>query len=429
MKNGNSAMAQTEVDLQSLAMQLSEIGNDTSRGRHTQVVSQGRRNNAEEEFWCVQCDETMPQVCPQHGAPTIISDTPIQKRAKMTLPQLLYFKKSNVSSDFLGVWAKDPIKVGCRFGPLEGIILKRLTTEADSLSPLLWKVFQNGKVRHFIDAKDEDTSNWMMYVKRARKLEEQNLSAHQTNGQIYFTTKREIKSGEELLFWYSKDYATMSGATLLPEDSFKCHLCGRQFSYRQELDGHMRYRHPSMSERKFKCEVCSQAFTTSTKLNLHSVKHTGDKRYPCKICHKSFTDGSNLRRHTRIHSGEKKYQCSICGMSFRQKAHLVTHTLIHTGEKKLKCQYCGKMFARKSDIKQHMVLHSQEKQHACSICTRSFIRSQHLKNHMLTHTKERNFVCTFCKKTYQTSTHLQRHSKTCRSKLATSTGKRDRQAT
>ncbi|XP_071823744.1 uncharacterized protein [Apostichopus japonicus] len=402
--------APNDVDLQSLAMHLSEIRNNEARISEYQVETQDATN---QEYYCVQCDESMPQACPQHGPPRIITDNPIQKRAQITLPSCLYLKKSKVSKKFFGVWAKEILKVGCRFGPLEGTCLKKLPPEVDSLSPLLWKIFQNSKVKHYLCVKDEDVSNWMMYVKRARKLEEQNLAAHQINGNIYFTSKRDIQVGEELLLWYNKDYAKMCGATRIPEDSFKCNLCGRQFSYRQELDGHIQYRHPSPSERNFICKICSKAFKTSTKLKVHSFKHSGDKPFPCKVCQKSFTDNSNLRRHARIHSGEKKFECGVCGMLFRQKAHLVTHTVTHTGEKKLKCQYCGKTYGRKADLWQHLMFHSQEKKHTCSVCSRSFLRSQHLKNHMVTHTKERNYSCSYCKKTYQTTTHLQRHENSC----------------
>lgn len=413
----SSGNAPSDVDLQSLAMQISEIRNSESRiNTEYQLESQ---DGASEENYCIQCDKPMSQVCPQHGPPRIIADTVIQKRAQITLPSCLCLKKSNVSKNFMGVWARETLKVGCRFGPLEGMHLKKLPPEVDSLSPLLWKVFQHGKVKHYIDVKNEDVSNWMMYVKRARKLEEQNLSAHQINGKVYFTSRRDIQVGEELLLWYNKEYAKLCGATLIPEDSFKCNLCGRQFSYQQELEGHVKYRHPSPSERNFICKVCSKAFKTSTKLKVHSLKHSGDRPFPCKICHKSFTDNSNLRRHARIHSGEKKFECSLCGMLFRQKAHLVTHTVTHTGEKKLKCQYCGKSYSRKADLWQHLMYHSQDKKHTCSVCSRSFLRSQHLKNHMVTHTKQQNHSCSYCKKTYQTLAHLQRHETSCSKRYGT----------
>ena len=48
---------------------------------------------------------------------------------------------------------------------------------------------------------------WLPYIRAARNEEEQNMEAYTKNGQIYYRALRIIRSGEELLVWYSKDFA------------------------------------------------------------------------------------------------------------------------------------------------------------------------------------------------------------------------------
>ena len=62
-----------------------------------------------------------------------------------------------------------------------------------------------------LDCRDENHSNWLMFVKRARSSREQNLMVYQESLHIYFITIRDIGAGEELLYWYGRDYAVMLG--------------------------------------------------------------------------------------------------------------------------------------------------------------------------------------------------------------------------
>lgn len=51
------------------------------------------------------------------------------------------------------------------------------------------------------------TSNWMRFVNCARNEDEQNLTAFQFVGEIYYKTLRPVTRGEELLVWYGEEYA------------------------------------------------------------------------------------------------------------------------------------------------------------------------------------------------------------------------------
>ena len=73
------------------------------------------------------------------------------------------------------------------------------------------QLFESGKAWQVLDCRDETTSNWLMFVKRARWSQEQNVVVYQHGADIYFVTRRDVQEGEELLYWYSSDYAELLG--------------------------------------------------------------------------------------------------------------------------------------------------------------------------------------------------------------------------
>ncbi|MEQ2177572.1 hypothetical protein GOODEAATRI_004910 [Goodea atripinnis] len=64
-----------------------------------------------------------------------------------------------------------------------------------------------GHLHHILDGLDEQQSNWMRYVNPARTVEEQNLVACQTGLDIFFYTIKPLQPGQELLVWYSSEFA------------------------------------------------------------------------------------------------------------------------------------------------------------------------------------------------------------------------------
>ncbi|CAH1250998.1 PRDM4 [Branchiostoma lanceolatum] len=366
------------------------------------------------DFWCVTCEKAFPTVCNLHGVPTVVQDTPIESHARMTLPRDLALQPSNITTSGTGVFTRTAIQARTQFGPLQGKIVKKSDVESESDWTNMWEIFRDERSSHFIDARDENEANWMMFVKRARTSLEQNLVAHQCGGDIFFTSSKDIAEGEELLMWFAGNYAKLTGVTSKPEQSYKCCSCDRQFADLGALGRHTKYAHPDMSGRKWKCELCERAFTSSSKLQVHIMVHTKLKPHKCNYCEKTFTDPSNLRTHLTIHTGVKKHACSVCNKTFRQKAHLLSHMVTHTGEKKMKCQFCDKMFSRQSDVKQHMYMHTRDREVKCTECGKIFWRLQHLKKHMKSHTGERNFPCDRCSKAFFTKYHLNRHKKACK---------------
>ncbi|XP_037244184.1 PR domain zinc finger protein 4 isoform X3 [Falco rusticolus] len=338
--------------------------------------------------------------------------------------------KENMATLFtICVWTRETIPVRTCFGPLIGQQSHSLEVAdwTDKAASHIWKIYHNGVLEFCVITTDENECNWMMFVRKARNREEQNLVAYPHDGKIYFCTSRDIPPEHELLFYYSRDYARQLGVPEHP-DMHICH-CGKECAsyadFKAHLSSHIHSHLPSQGhssshgpghgkERKWKCSMCPQAFISPSKLHVHFMGHMGMKPHKCDFCSKAFSDPSNLRTHLKIHTGQKNYRCTLCDKSFTQKAHLESHMVIHTGEKNLKCDYCEKLFMRRQDLKQHVLTHTQERQIKCPKCDKLFLRTNHLKKHLNSHEGKRDYVCEKCSKAYLTKYHLTRHLKICK---------------
>ncbi|XP_073506330.1 PR domain zinc finger protein 4 [Phyllobates terribilis] len=382
-------------------------------------------------IWCTLCNRAYPADCPEHGPVTFIPDSPIESRARLSLPKQLMLRQSLTGAD-VGVWTQDSISVRTCFGPLIGQESQSLEVAGwtDKSANHIWKIYSNNVMEFCVITTDENECNWMMFVRKARNPDEQNLVAYPHDGKIYFYTTRDIPAQEELLFYYSRDYAQQMGLPEQPE-VLLCH-CGKEClsyaEFKSHLSSHIGGHLPGESlssedtgqavtpskERKWKCTVCPRSFSSSTKLNVHYMGHMGMKPHKCEFCSKAFSDPSNLRTHLRIHTGQKNHHCVLCGKSFTQKAHVASHMVTHTGEKNFKCDFCDKMFMRRQDLKQHILTHTRERPLKCPKCDKHFCRTNHLKKHLNSHEGKRDYVCEKCSKAFLTKYHLTRHLKICK---------------
>ncbi|XP_043944508.1 PR domain zinc finger protein 4 [Protopterus annectens] len=374
-------------------------------------------------IWCILCDRAYPSDCPEHGPVTIIPDSPIESRARLSLPKVLIIKHSVTGAE-TGVRAREPIPPRTCFGPLIGEQVRVADSAewSDISQNHLWKVYNNGELEFVIVTTDENECNWMMFVHKARHVEEQNLVAYPQNGKIFFCTSKEIPVDQELLFYYSRDYARQLGVLDNPGMRICDHgkECSSFTEFKSHVSSHAQNQLPSVvsdskqKERQWMCSMCPRAFTSSFKLNIHLMGHMGMKPHKCEFCSKAFSDPSNLRAHLKIHTGQKNFKCSVCEKSFTQKAHVASHMDIHTGVKNLKCDYCDKMFVRRQDLRQHTLTHTQERQIVCPKCKKLFWKTSHLKKHLNSHEGKRDYVCEKCSKAYLTKYHLTRHLKICK---------------
>lgn len=69
----------------------------------------------------------------------------------------------------------------------------------------------------YLDATDEDASNWMMFVRPAQSDSEMNMRAYESNGDVYFVTTKCLQNNQELRVGYAPQYAERYGLPQLPK--------------------------------------------------------------------------------------------------------------------------------------------------------------------------------------------------------------------
>ncbi|XP_016008459.2 PR domain zinc finger protein 14 [Rousettus aegyptiacus] len=289
-----------------------------------------------------------------------------------------------------GVFCCSLIAKGVRFGPFQGKVVNASEVKAYGDNSLMWEIFEDGFLSHFIDGKG-GAGNWMSYVNCARFPREQNLVAVQCQGQIFYESCKEIYQYQELLVWYGDCYekfldipvslqVTEQGkwASRLFEESsegYRCERCGKVFTYRYYRDKHLRYTPcVDMGDRKFPCSLCKRSFEKRDRLRIH-VLHVHEKHRPhkCSTCGKCFSQSSSLNKHMRVHSGDRPYQCVYCTKKFTASSILRTHIRQHSGEKPFKCKHCGKSFASHAAHDSHVRRsHKEDEACSCSACGKAF---------------------------------------------------------
>ncbi|KAL5016051.1 hypothetical protein ScPMuIL_005640 [Solemya velum] len=111
------------------------------------------------------------------------------------------------------------------------------------------KIFGEDGKGSKLELADENTCNWMMFVRPAKSYSEQNLIAYQYRGKIYYSSIKPIPINTELRVWYAGNYAKLLKKKLLPKvitatvevegaEGWKCSICRENFSEFEALENH-----------------------------------------------------------------------------------------------------------------------------------------------------------------------------------------------
>ncbi|XP_047221386.1 uncharacterized protein LOC124868314 isoform X2 [Girardinichthys multiradiatus] len=156
-----------------------------------------------------------------HGGPS---------RAVLSLPACLSLRTNGASSveeqGEMKVYAKCQLQQGVLFGPFLGEVCK-----GQMLSNLryAWAI-RDDSAFTYVDASDENKSNWMRYVSYTSNEDEHNLVVFQFYRHIYYKVCQSISEGAELKVWIGKDYASLLGLGM--SDNAKCEIGDKETALR-----------------------------------------------------------------------------------------------------------------------------------------------------------------------------------------------------
>lgn len=223
----------------------------------------------------------------------------------------------------------------------------------------------------------------------------------------------------------------------LNNEAFKCDVCGKIKTSRNELRIHMENTHPPSETLQFHCDICGKGFPRPYTLAAHRKNHVPFEERPhrCSVCPKRFTTTSNLHIHFKTqHTKEVTKFCEVCGRGFCTKnqldIHHKTHTetkatqqcdicgkhvfgivghkkRVHTPVEKVNCELCGRLYLKPNQRDHMKKFHSGEK-FQCHICDRVFTLQRVLQDHINTHLGVKK-DCYFCPHQATASGNLVKH--------------------
>lgn len=135
-------------------------------------------------------------------------------RARQTLPS--EFAIIDEDTGGTNVMCVKDIKAKTRFGPLMAPIISSSPLQSDNnvvnnqnLTEL--EIISKEGLRTKLDLTNENQCNWLCLIGLATSKHEQNCMMYQLANDIYYTTMRDLRPGEQLKAWYAAGYARKLG--------------------------------------------------------------------------------------------------------------------------------------------------------------------------------------------------------------------------
>ena len=202
------------------------------------------------------------------------------------------------------------------------------------------------------------------------------------------------------------------GQSSTPTKDFKCHICDRVFTRKDNLKRHFKIHEDTF----IKCSICPRLFNNQHDMEEHKLKHSS---VLCSACGASFKKNCHLLEHQfTVHKVEGKthhnFVCQIsgCGKKFVRQAFLQSHMNVHINVKPYRCARCQNPFASQYACMRHERTCSTKSQITCKKCKRSFTSKDCLRVHIDSVHEKKLFPCT-CGKLFVWRSGLSRHKASC----------------
>lgn len=418
-------------------------------------------------LWCEECNSSNPSVCLKHGPLHPVPNRPVLSKARASLPQILYIDR------FLGgVFSKRRIPKRTQFGPLEGPLVHQSKLQNTYIHLKLCLLDTEKEAEKpddmWYELSDEDSCNWMMFVRPAQNHLEQNMVAYQYGPEIFFTTIKNIQPKEELKVWYAASYAEFANQKIHSvteeerkalrelERNWPCYECNKRFVSSEQLQHHLnmhddklttftrprgrgrgrgkkRYgKRPGRSTKFMRFDPEGDTTEKTTGMLELSEKQEneeelGEVQNGLKTTEQETEPGTELEGELASAvevpvqesaapsaNSELAVELNLTSQDMRRAKRIrnaaLRHLFIRKSFRPFKCSHCGKAFREKDKLEQHLRVHGREAySFSCHICTKSFTNDSALEEHLLVHTENRSYSCVLCPETFDKLDMLKDH--------------------
>uniref|UniRef100_A0A673BAE1 PR domain zinc finger protein 10 n=1 Tax=Sphaeramia orbicularis TaxID=375764 RepID=A0A673BAE1_9TELE len=403
-------------------------------------------------LWCEECNASNPSVCLDHGTLHPIPNRPVMSKARASLPLVLYIDR------FLGgVFSKRRIPKRTQFGPVEGPLVPQTELHDHYIHLKVNDAEKSNDM--WYDLSDEDSCNWMMFVRPAQNHLEQNLVAYQYGSEIFYTTIKNIQPKQELKVWYAASYAEFVNQKIHSvteeerkvlreqEKNWPCYECNRRFVSSEQLQQHLnmhddklnsvsrsRSRGRGRGRKRFgtgrrpgrppkfirldpPVDSAGEKTTVRSTLYLPVTLKEDPAQSSESDAHLTSQDMRRAKRirnaalqHLFIRKSFRPFKCTHCGKAFRDKDKLDQHLRVHGREAyAFSCHICSKSFMSDSALEDHLLVHTENRSYSCLLCQETFERQDLLKDHVGVHAVDGCFTCPSCKKTFTDFIQVKKH--------------------